>query len=193
MSEALACAGSGPILDEDVRDFLASKVREHCHHAGDNGPFDKELLISGILNAAGSLLKSSGLLVPGANLVVDLCHWVGERVTLVKEGKEAAAKLDKEVQRASKNLNGRIGILEDCQRALAQFAAENNVDDFEDRVFDFHELLPDTMATLTRAGQVSNMAGAKGKGIKKTLRRFFGAKTVSIRSGTCVKERTHEL
>lgn len=195
LSEAFARAGDDMISDEDVSDLqgLASKVLEHCHRAGDNGPFDKDELINSILNAAGSLLKSSGVLVPGAGLVVDLCRWVGERVKLVKEGKEAAGKLDKEVQRAYKNLNGRIGILKDCERALAQFAAEINVDDFEDRVVDFHELLPDTMATLTRAGQVSNMAGTKGKGIKKTLRRFFGAKTVSIRSGTCVQERTHEL
>ena len=169
------------IPKDDVNDFrgLASKVLEHCHQAGDNGPFDKDMLMSGILNAAGSLLKSSGVLVPGAGLVVDLCRWVGERVKLVKEGKEAAAKLDKQVGLASKNLKRRIGILKGCERVLAQLQADVDSGDLMNTVSDFHELLPDTLATLTRADQISNMAAAKGKGMKKNLQHFFGAKTVS--------------
>jgi len=125
------------------------------------------MLISGILNAAGSLLNSSGVLVPGAGLVVDLCRWVGERVTLVKEGREAAAKLNEQVVLASKNLKRRICILEDCENALAQLQAHADIADLTDAVGDFHKLLPSTMAILTRAGQISNVVSSKGQGTKK--------------------------
>lgn len=168
--------------DEDIRDYqeLAQKALEYCDHAGDNGPFEKNMLIAGIMNAAGSLLKSSGVLVPGAGLVVDLCRWVGERAKLVKEGQEAASTLNNDVRLALKNLKRRITILEDCECALTRLETDRvQFEDLEDAVNDFHDILPETCATLTRAGQISTMAATNGRGVKKILRHFFGAKTVS--------------
>ena len=173
--------GLTSISTEDTDDFneISRKLLAHCREAGDNGPFDKDALVAGIVGVAGSLLKSAGVLVPGAGLVVDLCRWVGERAKAVKEGQESAAKLDKEVVLASKNLRRRLGILEKCERAIATMVAKSETNaDLDDAINDFHDLLPGTWATLTRAGQVSNMA-CKGRGVKKNLRLFFGAKTVS--------------
>ena len=172
---------AGPGL-EDITDFnqMSQKLLAHCRDA--DGPFDNAVATKIIGELACSLLKSAGVLVPGAGLVVDLCLWVGERVNAIKESQESAAKLGKEVVLASKNLQRRMGILKKCDRALVKSKADTSSErdvDFEDAIADFYELLPGTWTTLTRAGQVVTKMPSQERGVMESLKLIFGAKTVS--------------